>query len=295
MDLKLGYFMKDKLKYALILSLINFTIEIIAGVLTSSLALLSDAVHIFTDVIALVISLLAMNIGQRATDALRTYGYRRFEIIAAMTNALLLFFAALFILYHGYQRLFHLPEIKSGAMLIVAIIGMIINLISTRILFSESQNNLNIKAAYIDSLADLISSVGVIIAAIVIRYTGWSKIDPIIAMLIGIWILPRCWKLLCESINILLEGVPKGISLELLIAEFKTIPGVIDVHDLHVWSITSNLNSLTAHLVVDTYPQDNMLIYQAINIAKKHGINHTNFQIELESSNLNGFTCKHEH
>jgi cobalt-zinc-cadmium efflux system protein len=277
--------MENKLKYALILAIINFAIEVSAGIYTSSLALLSDAAHVLTDITALTISLIAIKIGKRATDKRRTYGYRRFEIIAAAINAILLFAVSIYIMFEAYQRFMHLPEIHSEWMLAVSIMGLIINIICARLLISGSKTSLNIKAAYVDAIADLISSVGVIIAAITIYYTGWTKIDPIIAVLIGLWILPRSWKLLAESFHILLEGTPDGIDINQLLQDLKTIPGVIDAHDLHIWAITSGLNNLTAHLVVAQHPQNNSIIKKAMKIAKAHSIEHTNFQIEIAPAN----------
>jgi len=279
--------MENKLRYALLLSLLNFIIEVTAGILSSSLALLSDAVHLFTDISALVISLLAIKIGQRPADLLRTYGYRRFEILAAAANSLLLFLSSIFILYHGYHRLIHLQHVQSNTMLFVAIMSMILNLFSTAILSKSSKSSLNIQAAYNDSLADLISSFGVIIAALVIRNTGWNMIDPIIAIIIGLWLLPRCYRLLAASIHILLEGVPKDINVALLMKDLQMIPGIKDLHDIRVWSITTGVNNLTAHLVIDESHQAEAILQQAYNIANKHALAHINFQIESKS-----FKCK---
>ncbi|MFY9288010.1 MAG: cation diffusion facilitator family transporter [Alphaproteobacteria bacterium] len=262
--------------------------EIAGGILTGSLALLSDAAHMFTDVMALIIALVAIRIGKRVADNRRTFGYRRFEILAAALNAVILFFVALYIAYEAYDRFMNPPDIKTGGMLIVAAVGLVINLISMRILVGGSNNSLNMKGAYLEVFSDMLGSLGVIIGSILIYFTGIKQIDPILAVLIGLWVLPRTWKLLSESMNILLEGVPAGIEFAKLHAELSALPYVKEVHDLHVWAITSGQNSLTAHLLVENHQNDNTLLEQAIAVAKKHGISHTNFQIEMKHI---GFRC----
>lgn len=271
--------------------------EIVGGIWTNSLALLSDAAHMFTDVMALVIALVAIRIGKRAADNRRTYGYRRFEILAAAFNAIILFLVALYILYEAYERFQSPPEVQTTGMLIVAAIGLVVNLISMRILVSGSESSLNVKGAYLEVFADMLGSVGVIIGSILIYLTGWAQFDPIIAVLIGFWVLPRTWKLLSESLNILLEGVPAGIELQKIHEELSALPNVKEVHDLHVWGITSGQNSLTAHLLVSEQLADSSLLEAAHAIAKKHGIDHTNFQIELKHVGMvcEGSEDKHEH
>lgn len=254
--------------------------EVVGGILTESLALLSDAAHMFTDVMALIIALVAIRIGKRAADNRRTYGYRRFEILAAAFNAVVLFLVAIYILYEAYDRFLAPPDIKTGGMLIVAAVGLAVNLISMRILASGSKNSLNMKGAYLEVFADMLGSVGVIVGSILIYFTGYKQIDPILAVLIGLWVLPRTWKLLSESMNILLEGVPAGIELQKLQAELSALPGVKSVHDLHVWAITSGQNSLTAHLLVDVPRDTGALLELANAVARRHGVDHANFQIE---------------
>lgn len=203
-----------KLSIALALTTTFLIVEVIAGFLTQSLALLSDAAHMFTDAAALAIALVAIKIGQKPADNKRTFGYQRFEILAALFNALMLFVVAIYILFEAYQRLSHPPEIQSLGMMSVATLGLIINLISMKILVSSSQESLNVKGAYLEVLSDALGSVGVIIGALVIYFTGWMWIDTLIAVLIGFWVLPRTWVLLKQSINILLEGVPEKLILK---------------------------------------------------------------------------------
>lgn len=262
--------------------------EVIGGVVFNSLALLSDAAHMLTDVMALVIALMAIKIGSRPADLQRTFGYRRLEILAAALNAAVLFIIAFYILYEAWERFQDPPEVASTGMLIVAGLGLIVNLISMRVLQGGNDSSLNMRAAYMEVFADMVGSIGVIIAAIIIKYTGWWQVDPILAVLIGLWVLPRTWKLLGESMNILLEGVPLGIEVQKLHDELAAIPNVTGIHDLHVWAVTSGQNSLTAHLVTASYPTDGAIMTAAREVAGKHGITHTNFQIEVESCTSSG-------
>lgn len=190
--------------------------EVVGALITGSLALLSDAAHMFTDSAALAISLVAIVIAKRAADRKRTFGYYRFEILAAAFNAMLLFLVAVYILYEAYQRLREPAEIQTLGMLVIASIGLVVNLASMLLLRSGSSESLNVKGAYLEVWSDLLGSIGVIVAALVIRFTGWAWVDSLVAAGIGVWVLPRTWVLLKESINILLQGVPEGIDIEKL-------------------------------------------------------------------------------
>ena len=267
-----------KLKLALALTSTYLVAEVVGGILTGSLALLSDAAHMLTDVMALIVALVAIRIGQRPADPKRTFGYYRFEILAAAFNAAVLFIVAFYILYQAYRRFQEPPQIESSGMLIVAVIGLAVNLASMWILRSGSEASLNMKGAYLEVWSDALGSVAVIVAAIIIRYTGWWPADPILAVLIGFWVLPRTWKLLSHSINVLLEGVPEGIELEELHDSLAALPGVREVHDLHVWSLTSGRNSMTVHLVSDS--PDISLVSEAQRIAREHDIEHASIQVE---------------
>ena len=182
--------------------------EVIGGIVTGSLALLSDAAHMFTDASALAISLAAMRIAKRPADLRRTFGYHRFEILAAAFNAILLFLVAFYILYEAYQRFNFPAEVQPIGMLVIASIGLIVNLISMRLLSAGKDTSLNVKGAYLEVWSDMLGSIGVIAGALMIRFTGWVWVDSAIAVAIGLWVLPRTWMLLKESLNILLEGVP---------------------------------------------------------------------------------------
>lgn len=255
--------------------------EVVAGLLLNSLALLADAAHMFTDTAALAIALAAVRVGRRPADAKRTYGYHRFEILAAAFNALLLFGVAIYILFEAWQRFNAPAEVQSLGMLAVAAGGLVINLISMRLLRGDKDASLNVKGAYLEVWADMVDSVGVIIGALVIWFTGWNWVDTVVAVGIGLWVLPRTWTLLSESLNILLEGTPEGIDIDEVSQTMCGVHGVESVHDLHVWALTSGKNSLTAHVVhgEGVVAPDLILQLQTV-LADRFKVLHTTFQLE---------------
>jgi cobalt-zinc-cadmium efflux system protein len=267
---------------ALVLTSTFLVAEVIGALVTGSLALLSDAAHMLTDASALAIALAAVRIAKRAADARRTYGYHRFEILAAAFNAMMLFLVAIYILYEAYQRFKAPAEIQSTGMLVIAVMGLIINLISMRLLSAGKDASLNVKGAYLEVWSDMLGSVGVIVGALVIRFTGWAWVDTAIAVAIGLWVLPRTWVLLKESLNILLEGVPEGMDIDKVKTAMQSVPGVISVHDFHLWALTSGKASLTAHVVYDgTYqPEQQVLPALKTILASQFSVFHTTFQFE---------------
>ncbi|UUX96652.1 cation diffusion facilitator family transporter [Aquabacterium sp. J223] len=256
--------------------------EVVAGVLTRSLALISDAAHMFTDAAALAIALAAIRVARRPTDLKRSFGYHRFEILAAAFNALLLFGVAIYILVEAWQRFQRPAAIESTGMLVVASLGLIVNLISMRLLASGKDASLNIKGAYLEVWSDLLGSIGVIVAAVVIRYTGWSWVDSLVAVAIGLWVLPRTWVLLKESLNILLEGVPEGIDPQAVSQAMLDVPGVTGIHDLHIWALTSGKASMSAHVVHrDTVvPQELITILRTL-LHDRFTLQHVTLQCEV--------------
>lgn len=256
--------------------------ETVGGIVTGSLALISDAAHMLTDAAALAIALAAIRIGRRAADRKRSFGYYRFEILAAAFNALMLFGVAIYIVYEAYQRLGNPPEIQSTNMLAFAAVGLVANIISISILRSGKDKNLNMKGAYLEVWSDLLGSAGVIAGALVIRYTGWMWVDSAVAAAIGIWVLPRTWTLLRASVNILLEGAPEEIDIDNLSTALAAIPGVVSFHDLHVWAITSGKVSLTVHLVHrDEVSPSTIQELVRQTVFEKFGIAHITVQCEL--------------
>lgn len=258
--------------------------EVIGAFVTGSLALLSDAAHMMTDTLALAISLVAIQVAKRAADRKRTFGYARFEILAAAFNALLLFVVAFYILYEAYQRLQAPAEIQSTGMLVIAVLGLIVNLISMRLLSAASDESLNVKGAYLEVWSDMLGSIGVILAAVVIMLTGWAWVDSVVAAAIGFWVLPRTWTLLKESMNVLLQGVPDGIDIDAVEQAICAVPGVKEVHDLHVWALTSGKNVLSTHLVADpALGSEQQILTQVTELLhEQFDISHVTLQIEGE-------------
>jgi cobalt-zinc-cadmium efflux system protein len=225
-------------------------VEIVGAWWFSSLALLSDAAHMFTDCAALAIALAAARIGQLPPDTRRTFGYRRFEVLAAAFNATLLVLAAAWIFYESIRRLISPAEVEPLGMLVVAALGLIVNLIGMRVLTGQQNDSLNMKGAYLELWADALGSVGVIAGAVLIWLTGFGWIDPVVAIAIALWVLPRTWSLLSNATHILMQGVPRGTDLPAIRAQIAGVAGVAGVHDLHVWSVAGDDVSLTAHVVL---------------------------------------------
>lgn len=257
--------------------------EVVGAYWFNSLALLSDAAHMFTDAAALAIALVAVRIGQRSADAQRTYGYRRFEILAAAFNAVLLFVVAGYVLYEGITRFFTPNPVESLGMLIVASLGLAVNIVSMRILAGGKDASLNVKGAYLEVWADMLGSLGVIGAAIAIYLTGWSWIDPFVAIAIGLWVLPRTWTLLRDTTHILLQGVPRGFDLDAIRSAVMAMPGVAGVHDLHLWSVAGDDASLTAHLLLQPGANGEITRMAVANLLEdQFRIHHATLQTESE-------------
>lgn len=256
--------------------------EVIGAFVTGSLALLSDAAHMMTDALALAISLVAIQVAKRAADRKRTFGYARFEILAAAFNALLLFGVAFYILYEAYLRLQAPAEIQSTGMLVIAVLGLIVNLISMRLLSAASGESLNVKGAYLEVWSDMLGSIGVIIAAVLIMFTGWGWVDSVVAAAIGFWVVPRTWTLLKASMNVLLQGVPDGIDIDAVEQAIHAVPGVREVHDLHIWALTSGKNVLSTHLVVDPAQGSEQQVLAQVTelLHEQFDISHVTIQIE---------------
>jgi cobalt-zinc-cadmium efflux system protein len=227
-------------------------VEAVAAVLTGSLALLSDAGHMFTDVLGIAMALAAITAaGRAATDSHRTFGLYRLEVLAALANAVLLTAVAIFVLIEAVRRFTDPPSVPAGSMLVVAIGGLVINLIAFALLRSGAKESLNVRGAYLEVVGDLLGSVGVILAATIIGITGWAYADPIVAVLVALMILPRTFGLGREAVRILVQAAPGHLDLTLVRARLAAVPGVCDVHDLHVWTLTSGMDVASAHLSLE--------------------------------------------
>jgi len=270
------------LAIALALTTTFLIAEVIGAFLFNSLALLSDAAHMFTDAAALAIALAAVKIGQRPADDRRTFGYRRFEILAAF-NALLLFAVAGYVLWEGVGRFFVRAEVESTGMLVVAAIGLVVNVIAMRLLAAGKEKSLNLKGAYLEVWADMLGSLGVIAGAVVIMLTGWQWVDAVVAIGIGLWVLPRTWTLLKDTTRILLEGVPPHLTLSEIRASIAAEPGVSGVHDLHVWSLASDDTSLSVHVELRAGANAEVArTHVAATLLQRFAIEHATIQTEIE-------------
>ncbi len=262
-----------------------FIVEVVGGVLTNSLALLADAAHMLTDVGGLGLALFATWISRRPATPTKTYGYYRVEILAALTNAVVLFLLSFYILYEAYRRFQDPPEVQSLPMLAVAIVGLAVNLVGIYNLRRGSKESLNVQGAFLEVVSDTLGSIGVILASLIMFFTGWYYADPIFSVLIGLFILPRTWGLMKQAVNILLEGTPAHINLRAVQEAIRVTPGVADVHDLHVWTITSGMVALSTHVVL----ADGMSLKEGQKVLEllesqlkdRFGIDHTTIQIEV--------------
>ena len=273
------------LKIVFTITLIYFIIEVIVGFMSNSLALLSDAAHMLTDVAGQALALFAIWMASKPRNSKKTYGYLRTEIFSALINAIVLIFISGYILYEAWQRFQDPPKVAGFSMLIVASIGLIINLISMKILKSGSEESINIKGAFLEVVADMLSSIAVIIAGIIILSTGWLLIDPIISALIGLFILPRTFGLLKESVDILLEGVPKDVNYDAVEKYISKNPGVDSIHDLHIWSLTSGVNALSGHIIMKpetTITEMNDIIFKIKKeFNSSYKISHTTLEVHI--------------
>lgn len=265
-----------------------FLVEAVAGFVTGSLALLSDAGHMLTDVVGLGMALAAIRLagrfGRRNVGTSHTFGVYRLEILAAFVNALLLFAVAVWVLIEAARRLFDEPEVLGMPMLVVASLGLIVNLIAFVLLREGAKDSLNVEGAYLEVLADTVGSVGVIIAAVLLELFGWGWADPVVAALIGLWILPRTWHLGRKAVRILLQAAPEHIDLSTLSDDLTAIDGVVEVHDLHVWTLTSDMDAASAHLVARTGADHHAILDRARELlADRHHVQHGTFQVEPDT------------
>jgi len=276
---------KNKKRLAIVLALTTayLVAEVIGGLLTHSLALLADAGHMLTDVAGLAFALLAIRFAERPATPERTYGYYRIEILAALVNAVVLIGISLYILYEAYERFRNPPEVQSGGMLAVALVGLVVNIAGIYLLKSASEESLNMKGAYFEVLSDMLTSIGVIAAGIIMLTTGWYYADPIISAGIGVFILPRTWMLLRDAVGVLLEGTPHDVNLAALRESIQTVEGVADVHDLHVWSLTSGMNAMSVHAVLaDHSLHDEVLAAVQKKVTSEFKIAHATVQVECK-------------
>ena len=270
-----------RLKIVLAMTATYMIVEIIGGILTGSLALIADAGHMGTDVAGVSMALIAIWFAKRPATAGKSYGFYRLEILAAIGNGVLLFGVAAYILYEAYQRFVEPPEVLGLPMFLVATVGLGINLISAYLLFAGQKSSLNMRGAFYEVVGDVLGSVAVIVAGIIIALTGWNLVDPIASVAIGLFILPRTWSLIRDAVDILLEATPKGVDMTEVRRHVLEASGVRDVHDLHAWTITSGMNVLSAHVVVDREADQAAVLDELCRcLSSDFDIEHSTFQLE---------------
>lgn len=269
------------------LTLTYFFAEVIGGLMTNSLALLADAAHMLTDVGGLGLALFASWISTKPATPAKTYGYYRVEILAALGNAVVLFLLSFYILYEAYLRFEAPPEVGSGLMLAVATVGLVVNLVGIWFLRKGAKESLNMQGAFLEVVGDLLGSIGVLVAGAIMWLTGWYYADPIFSVFIGLFILPRTWRLMTQAVNILMEASPAHLNLAEVEKAMLGVGGVASVHDLHAWTITSGIDALSAHVVLNerVEPDVNGAVVQEIAaiLKQRFKIDHTTIQVEQRS------------
>lgn len=273
---------KDDLKLAIMLSSSILVLEVIGGILTNSLALLSDAAHVFSDVFALSLSWFAIKLSERPASTSRTFGFHRSEVLAALANGVLLIVISLFIFKEAYERITMPAEIKGTEMLIVAVIGLLVNLFVVFKLRGHASHDINVKSAFYHAMGDMIASVGVVIGATIIIFTGETRVDPLISAFIGIIILLGSLRIIFESQHILMEGTPRGLDIEEVKKAIKDLAGVYDIHDLHIWTICTHMTAASAHILLDdmTLAHVEEISEDVKTKLAEYGVNHATIQCE---------------
>lgn len=276
---------KKALMIAFILTTGFMIAEVIGGFVTNSLALLSDAGHMLSDAVSLALSLLAFKIGEKKPTLEKTYGYKRIEMLAALCNGVVLIVISIYIFIEAIRRFQKPVEIASNGMLLIAVLGLFINITSAWILTrgGDVKENLNVRSAFLHVLGDLLGSVGAIIAALLIKFFGWTAADPIASILVSILVIISGWRVTRDTVHILMEGTPGHINIEEVKDTLLNIANVKEVHDLHIWSVTSDFQVLTCHLVVEKEDDTQVVLVQASNVLKeKFHVEHVTIQVEVE-------------
>lgn len=277
---------KKGLMIALIITVGIMFLEFFGGLITNSLALLSDSGHMLNDASSLALSLVAVWFATKPASPNKTYGFHRFEILAALLNGVTLFVVAGFIIVEAYGRFFDPPTVASGSMMLIASIGLLANVASAWLLMRKGdvKNNINLRSAYLHVLGDALGSVGAIIAGLIMMIFGWYVADPIISVLVALLILRGAWGIIKHTVHVLMEGTPITINPAEVKEILESIEGVRNVHDLHIWTITSGLDSLSCHILIEEEADDQRILQQAIRLIADHfKIQHTTIQVETSA------------
>lgn len=287
---------QKSLAIALSITFLMMVAEVAGGIISNSLALLSDAGHMLTDILALALSLFAIKFGERPATSKKTYGFYRLEILAALINGGFLILISLYIAYNAYLRLLKPPEINAPVMMVIAFLGLVVNVFAVFLLRKTSRGNLNVRGAYLHIIGDALSSIGVLAGGSIILLTGWYITDSILSLMISVVIIKGAFGLIRDSVDILLEAAPKGINLEEVIRDIKKIEGVKDVHHIHLWTITSGIYAMSGHVLIeDILMSKSAQILENINslLRERFLIDHTTLQFECESCD-EGPVCRLE-
>lgn len=271
---------RRKMRWVLAITALFMVAEVVGGVLSHSLALLADAGHMFTDVAALALSLVAMRLAQRPPSPTKTYGYVRLEILAALINGAALLVISVFILKEAWVRFSSPPEVNGPLMMGVAAVGLGVNVAGALLLHSHAEESLNVRGAYLHVLGDLLGSIGALIAGALILTKGWMMADPIISIVIAILILIGAWRLVREATDVLLEGAPKGLDVEELVENLRGIHGLEELHDIHVWTLTSGFVAMSGHGVIDDLNMHRRILDEINALLNARDISHVTFQLE---------------
>jgi cobalt-zinc-cadmium efflux system protein len=272
-----------RMAISLVITLVFVVVEIITGIMANSLALLTDAAHNFTDVLALALSWVALQLALRPSHSGKTYGYHRAGILVALFNSTTLVLIALGIFYEAYKRFVSPPEVQADILISVGIVAVLVNLVTALLVRRGSEHDLNVRSAFIHLMGDVLSTVGAVIAGIIIRFTDWNWLDPLVSVFIGVLILWNAWKIIRESVDILMEATPADIEMDALIADICAVNGVRGVHDLHVWAINQSLRTLSMHMLTDDQMISNGISVQSaviVMLREKYGISHATLQLE---------------
>jgi cobalt-zinc-cadmium efflux system protein len=274
---------RGQLLLVLALTASYMVVEAVAGFMTGSLVLVADAGHMLTDVAGLTLALSAIWFAQRPATQQKTYGYYRAEILAALANALLLFGVSAYIFFEAYRRFLEPLDVPSVPLLIVASVGLGVNLVGARVLMGGARKSLNVRGAFLEVVSDILGSLGAIATGVILLTTGWRYADPLFAAAVGLFILPRTWRLMKGAIDVLLEGTPEGMDVGVIQQEILALPGVTGLHDLHVWMVTSGFVAMSGHVLVrDEHDRDETLVRVRTLLHDEFGVDHVTVQVETE-------------
>lgn len=285
----------NRLFWSLALTLAFVIFEVAAGYFANSLALMTDAAHNLTDVIALGLSWFAIRLTTQPANAQKTYGYHRAGILVALLNSTTLILISLGIFYEAYQRFKAPPEVQSGILIVVGLIAVVVNLVTALLVHRGSESDLNLRSAFVHLMGDVLSTIGAVVAGVIIYFTGANWLDPFVSVLIGILILYNAWGILKDAVDILLESTPRDVDMKKMVGEITQVEGVLGVHDLHVWSLTQNLRTMSAHILTEDISVSagaeiqnriNELVYHRYNIA------HATLQLECVDCNPDSLYCR---